>query len=166
MLNFLMPKSKIQIHTIREIPLDSLEIMGVAQINPYCNYSQEEPDIFFTVVSFAYGARDYDEKEGMVLSKYFTVKKCPKCKRIELIPVKMRINLDSIYQKHEEEIAYDAFEEHPSRRRFPTAVSAYCKCCSSCFEIRIKSSDCWIKEAKKIKEADLVTKEWEEYNID
>lgn len=166
MLNFLMPKNKIQLHTMREIPLESLEIMGVAQINPYYTYSSEEKDIFLTVVSFAYGARDYDEKEGLVLAKYFTVKKCPKCKRVELIPVRMRINLDLIYQKHEEEIAYDAFEENPSRRRFPTTVSAYCQCCSSCFEIRIKSSDCWIKEAKRIKEVDLVTKEWEEYNID
>ena len=166
MLNFLTPKSKIQLHTLREIPLESLEIMGVAQINPYCNYVSEQKDIFFTVVSFAYGSRDYDEKEGMVLSKYFTVKKCPKCKRVELIPVRMRINLDLVYQKHEEEIAYDAFEENPSRRRFPTVVNAYCNNCSSCFEIRIKSSDCWIKEAKKIKEVDLVTKEWEEYNID
>ena len=166
MLNFLTPKSKIQVHTIREIPLESLEIMGVAQVNPYYNYASEDLDIFLTVVSFAYGSRDYDEKEGMVLTKYFTVKKCPQCKRVELIPVRMRINLDSIYQKHEEEIAYDAFEENPSRRRFPTTVSAYCKCCSSCFEIRIKSTDCWIKEAKKIKDIDLVTKEWEEYNID
>ena len=39
--------------------------------------------------------KNYDEREGLVLSKYFTVKKCPKCKKIELIPTKLKINMDS-----------------------------------------------------------------------
>ena len=78
----------------------------------------------------------------------------------------MRINLDTIYLKNEEEVAFDAYEEHPSRRYFPTIVDAYCNSCNTCFEIRIKNKDLWIKEAKKIKEKELITRSWEAYNVD
>lgn len=165
MLNFLTPKNKLQAWAIRDVAIENFEIIGIGQINPYCNL-QYENEIFLTVVNFANGAKNYDEKEGLILTKYFTVKKCPKCRKTELIPVKLKINLDEIYLRHEEEIAFDAFEEHPSRRHFPSIAEAFCNHCSTCFEVRIKSKDCWIKEAKKIKERDLITDSWEEYCID
>ena len=162
MLNFLTPKNKLQAWAIREVAIEVFEIIGIGQINPYCNL-QYENEIFITIINFANGAKNYDEQEGLILTKYFTVKKCPKCKKTELIPVKMKINLDETYSRHEEEIAYDAYEEHLSRRHLPSIVSAFCNHCSTCFEIRIKSKDCWVKEAKKIKERDLITGSWEEY---
>ena len=165
MLDFLIPKTKVQAYNIRELPIETFEVIGIGQINPYCK-TQYDNEIFLTVVTFANESRSFDEKEGLVLAKYFTIRRCPRCKRIELVPIKIKINQDSTYIKHEEEIAYDAFEEFPSRRHFPTTVEAYCNSCSSCFEIRIKSKDVWIKEAKKIKERDLITGSWEEYNID
>ncbi len=165
MLDFLIPKTKIQAYGLREIPIESFEIIGVGQINPYCN-SEYDSDIFFTVVNFANESRKFDEKEGLVFAEYFTVKRCPKCKQKELIPTRIKLNFDETYLKHEEEIAFDAFEEFPSRRHFSSVIEAYCKNCSSCFEMKIKSKDCWVKEAKKIKENDLITKSWEEYCID
>ena len=165
MLNFLTPKNKLQIWAIREVPIETFEVIGIGQINPYCN-AQYENEIFLTVVNFANGSKNYDEREGLILTKYFTVKKCPKCKKTELIPIKIKINLDETYIRHEEEIAYDAFEEHPSRRHLPSMVEAFCNHCSTCFEARIKSKDCWVKEAKKIKERDLIVGSWEEYCLD
>lgn len=165
MLNFLTPKTKVQAYNIKEVPIETFEVIGVGQINPYCCF-QYENEIFLTVVNFANESRQFDEKEGLILAKYFTVRRCPRCKRIELIPVKIKINLDLTYLKHEEEIAFDAFEEFPSRRHFPSVVSAFCNHCSSCFEIRIKMKDAWIKEARRIKERDLITASWEEYQID
>lgn len=165
MLDFLIPKSKVQAYGIREVSIETFEIIGIGQINPYCN-NEYDNEIFITVVNFANDSKNYDEKEGLILTKYFTLRKCPKCKKVELVPTKIKINLDSTYIKHEEEIAYDAFEEHPSRRHFPSTVEAYCNHCSTCFEMRIKSKDTWVKEAKKIKERDLVTFSWEEYCLD
>ena len=165
MLNFLLPKSKVQTYDIQEIPIEHFEVLGIGQINPYCNL-QYDNEIFITALSFANDSKNYDEREGLVLTKKFTVKKCPKCKKVELIPTKIKINLDSTYMCHEEEIAFDAFEEHPSRRHAPSVIEAYCNHCSSCFELRIKSKDSWVKEAKKIKERDLITGSWEEYCLD
>lgn len=165
MLNFLTPKTKVQSWAIRELPIELFEVIGIGQINPYCK-NQLDNDIFITVVNFSNDDKNYDEKEGMILSKYFTVKKCPKCKKIELVPTKLKINMDSTYIRHEEEIAFDAFEENPSRRHLPSLAQAFCHNCSSCFEMRIKLKDCWIKEAKKIKARDLVTGYWEEYCLD
>lgn len=165
MLNFLTSKIKLQSWAIRELPIELFEVIGVGQINPYCK-NQFDNEIFITVVNFSNDDKNYDEREGLILSKYFTVKKCPKCKKLELIPTKLKINMDSTYIKHEEEIAFDAFEEHPSRRHLPSLAQAFCNHCSTCFEMRIKLKDCWIKEAKKIKERDLITGSWEEYCID
>ncbi len=165
MLDFLIPKSKIQAYGLRELPIESFEIIGVGQVNPYCSYEYDS-EIYFTVVSFAFESSKFDEKEGLVFSNYFSVKRCPRCKQKVLFPTKIKLNFDSTYIKHEEEIAYNAFEEFPSRRHFPSTVEAYCKNCSTCFEMKIKSKDCWVKEAKKIKEKDLITGFWEEYNID
>ncbi|MBQ4647266.1 MAG: hypothetical protein IJB79_07950 [Candidatus Gastranaerophilales bacterium] len=165
MLDFLIPKSKLQSWSIREIPIEMMEIIGIGQINPYYD-GKYDNEIFVTVVNFANESRNYDEKEGLILTKYFTIKKCPKCKKTELIPVKIKINMDNVYIVNEEEIAFDAYEEHPSRRHFPSTVQAFCNECSACFEIRIKLKDCWVKEAKKIKEKDLITRHWEEYCID
>ena len=165
MLDFLIPKTKVQAYNFREIPIETLEIMGISQVNPYCN-AKTENELFITVVSFANESKEYDEKEGMVLTKYFAVRKCPRCKGVDLIPVNIRINMDTTYQKHEEEIAFDAYEERPLRRHFPTTVNAFCNNCSSCFEIRIKSKDTWIKQAKKIKEKELIGSSWEEFCID
>ena len=164
MLNFLTPKTKLQSWATRELPIELFEVIGIGQINPYCK-NQFDNEIFITVVNFSNDDKNYDEREGLILSKYFTVKKCPKCKKIELIPTKLKINMDSTYIKHEEEIAFDAFEEHPSRRHLPSLAQAFCNHCSSCFEMRIKLKDCWVKEAKKIREKDLITSSWEEYCI-
>ncbi|MBQ8848476.1 MAG: hypothetical protein IJ003_05980 [Candidatus Gastranaerophilales bacterium] len=165
MLDFLLPKSKIQAFNLREVPIEHFEVIGIGQINPYCNI-QYDNEIFLTVVNFVNESKNFDEKEGLIIAKYFSVRRCPRCKKTELIPVKMHINMDLNYLKNEEEIAFDAYEEHPSRRHFPTLVSAYCNHCNSCFEIRIKNKDTWIKQAKRIKEKDLVTRSWEEYNTD
>ena len=165
MLNLLIPKTKIQAWIAKEIPIELFEVLGIGQINPYCK-TQYENQVFITVVSFSNDSRNYDEREGLILTKYFTVKKCPKCKKNHLIPIKLKINLDSTYIKHEEEIAFDAFEEYPSRRHFPSIAHAFCNNCSTCFEMRIKLKDCWIKEAKRIKERDLITRSWEQYFLD
>ncbi|MBQ8635223.1 hypothetical protein IJ425_03625 [bacterium] len=165
MLDFLLSKAKVQAYGMIEVPIEMFEMLGVGQINPYCKVRYEN-EIFITVVNFANEARNYDEKEGLILTKFFSVRKCPKCRKTELIPVRMRINLDNVYRAHEEEVAYDAFEEHPSRRHFPSMVDAYCNSCSSCFEIKIKSKDAWVKEAKRIKEKNLLTGSWEEYCLD
>ena len=79
---------------------------------------------------------------------------------------KFKINLDSVFMRHEEEIAYDAFEEHVSRRHVSNFAEAFCNHCSTCFEMKIKSKDCWVKEAKKIKTRDLLSGSWEEYCLD
>jgi len=165
MLDFLLPKTKIQAYGIREIPIEQFEVLGIGQINPYCN-NQYDNEIFITVVNFANETRNYDEKEGLILTKFFTVRRCPKCKKTELILTRIKINMDSTYLAHEEEIAFDAYEENPSRRHFASISEAYCNHCSSCFEIKIKSKDVWVKEAKKIKNKNLITGCWEEYCID
>ena len=115
MLDFLISKSKVQAYEIKQVPIELFEIIGVGQVNPYCN-SQYDSELFLTVVNIANETRNYDEKEGLVLTSKFTTRKCPKCKRVELIPIKMKINMDLIYKAHEEEIAFDAFEERPTRR--------------------------------------------------
>ena len=125
MLDFLTSKTKVKAWNIRELPIETFEVIGIGQINPYCN-SQYDNEIFVTVVNFANDSKNYDEREGLVLAKHFTVKKCPKCKKLELIPTKIKINLDSTYIKHEEEIAFDAFEQYPSRRHFPSVAQAFC----------------------------------------
>ena len=116
-------------------------------------------------MDFLNESKDFDERESLVLTDYFTLTRCPKCKQIELVPTKIRINFNSTYKKYEEEVAYDAYSERPSRVNIPSVVSAYCNNCSSCFEIRIKSNDSWIKQAKKAKkEATIVP--WEEFGLD
>ena len=77
MLNFLTPKNKLQAWAIREVAIETFEVIGIGQINPYCT-SQYENEIFITVVNFANDAKNYDEREGLILTKYFTVKKCQK----------------------------------------------------------------------------------------
>jgi len=165
MLDFLIPKTRILSYNFTEVPIEDFQILGVGQINPYCKV-QFDSQIFITIVNFANEVREYDEKEGIVASHYFTLRRCPKCKKVELLPVDIKINMDSIYLRHEEEVAFDAFEETPSRRHFPTTISAYCKSCGACLEFRVKNKDLWIKEAKKIKQEDLITSRWEEYQID
>ena len=165
MLNFLIPKTKLQAWSAKELPIELFEIIGIAQINPYCK-TQLDNQVFFTLVNFSNDNKNYDEREGLVLSKYFTLKKCPKCKKIKLMPTKLKINMNATYIKHEEEIAFDAFEEIPSRKHVSSIAHAFCNHCSSCFELKIKLKDCWIKEAKKIKERDLITGCWEEYCLD
>lgn len=164
MLNFLTKKTKVQSHNIKEVPIETFEVVGISQINPYFT-GEFDNEIFLTVVSFLNGSKNYDEKEGMVVAKYFTTRRCPRCKQTELIPVKMRINMDSLYLKNEEEVAFDAYAQYPSRTNTPTVVSAYCNSCSSCFQMRVKNKDLWIKEAKKIKERDLIGSFWEEYHV-
>lgn len=164
MLDFLVPKAKIRAYTMKEVPIETFEVIGIAQINPYCA-SKYENEVFLTVVNFANTSRNYDEKETLVLAKHFTLRRCPRCKSLSLIPVKIKANFDVLYLKNEEEVAYDAYCEYPSRTNTPSIVNAYCNKCNTCFEIRIKTKDIWIKEAKKIKQRDLVVP-WEEYHVD
>ena len=80
MLSFLQPKSKLQVHTYREIPIESLRILGIAQVNPY--YSEDyQSDKLITLVCFANESKDYDEKEAMVLTSYFALRRCPRAYR-------------------------------------------------------------------------------------
>ncbi len=164
MFDFLIPKSKLQYHTLRELPIEDLEIIGISQINPHCRrrYNNER---FITVIDILNDSKKYDEKEGMMLSDYFVLRKCPKCKKIELIPTKIRINMYRDYLKNEEEVAWGAYSEHPSRTNTPSVVEAYCNYCHVCYEIKIKTKDYWIKQVKKLKEEDLIAP-WEEYKIE
>ena len=165
MLNFMIPKTKLRAYNIRKIPIEIFQIAGIGQINPYCNYKFEN-GTFITIINISYDSKKYDEKEGMILAKNFILRRCPECKQIELIPTRMKINRDSTYLKYAEEVAYDAFEEHPAKRHFPTTVEAFCNNCSSCFEIRMKNNDPWIKQALKLKDRDLIAGVWEEYYLD
>lgn len=165
MFDFLIPKTKIKAWTLREVPIEKFEVVGIGQINPYCD-ARYDSGIFATVLSFANDSEKYDEREGLVLAKNFTVKKCPKCKKLKLIPTRININLNATYVKHEEEIVFNAFEEYPTRRHAPSLVEAFCNHCSACFEIKIKLKDCWVKEAKRIKERDLLSGSWEEYFLE
>ena len=165
MFDFMKPKTKLKAYNIRKVPIETFQIAGIGQINPYCNYKFENA-IFITIIDIAYDSKRFDEREGMIHSKHFIMKRCPECKQIELIPTRMRINRDTTYLKYAEEVAYDAFEEHPAKRHFPTIVEAYCNNCSSCFEIRIKNNDIWVKEALKLKDKDLISGVWEEYYLD
>ena len=165
MFDFMIPKTKLRAYNIKKVPIETFQIAGIGQINPYCSYKFEN-EIFVTIIDIAYDSNKYDEREGMVLTKSFIAKKCPECKQIELVPTRFRINRDVTYLKYEEEVAFDAFEEHPSRRHFPTTVEAYCNNCSSCFEIRMKNKDTWIKQALKLKDRDLISGAWEEYLAD
>jgi len=163
MLDFLMPKTKVQAYNFREVPIETFEVIGIAQINPYCS-SHYENETFLTVVNFANGSKNYDEKESLILAKYFTMRRCINCGKNELIPINIKINLHNLYLKNEEEIAFDAYSEYPSRINTPSIVKAYCNNCNSCFEIRIKTKDLWVKEAKAIKERNLIAP-WQEYKL-
>ena len=164
MLNFLFPKTKVQMWNIVELPLEAFEMYGVAQINPYCQ-ARYENNIYITMVDFMNESREYDERETLVLSKIFTLRKCPKCKRIELFPTKLKVNFDPKYLRYEEEVACDAYSELPSKTNTPSLAYAFCSACNSAFEIRIKAKDLWVKQAKKLKDKDLIVP-WEEYQIE
>ncbi len=164
MFDFLIPKSKLQYHTYKEVPINEFEIIGITQINPYC-HTKYDNEIFITVLDFLNESKKFDEREGLVLSKYFVLKRCPKCKKLELLPVKIKVNFYREYLRNEEEVAWDAYSEHPSKTNNPSVVWAYCNACNSCFEIRIKTKDYWVKQAKKLKEDDLITP-WDEYRVE
>jgi len=164
MFDFLIPKNKLLYHTYQELPVEEMEILGISQINPYCKKSYENEKLI-TVIDILNDSKKYDEKEGLILSKHFILKRCPKCKKIELVPAKIRINLYREYLRNEEEVAWDAYSEYPSKTNTPSVVEAYCKACNSCFEIRIKMKDYWVKQARKIKEEELITP-WEEYSVE
>jgi len=163
MLDFLAPKTKVLAFNIREVPIQTFEVLGVGQINPHCELEYRN-EILITLINIFHLDKKCDEKEGMVLSEKFTLRKCPKCKRIELYPVKLKLNFSKQYLQDEED--YDLREVYNSRYMFPSVASAFCKKCNSCFEVHIKKNDIWVREAKKIKEKDLITSCWDEYNID
>ena len=164
MFGFLIPKNKLQCHAIKEIPIQELEIIGISQINPHCEKKYEN-EKFITVVDILNGSKKCDEKEGLVLSDYFVLKRCPKCRKVALLPVKIRVNLYKGYLQNEEEVAWDAYDERPSKTNTPSEVDAYCNSCNSCFEIRIMTKDYWVKQVKKLKDTDLITP-WEEYRVE
>ena len=146
---------------MNQIPLENLEILGISQINELCK-ERFENEYTITRVTFLNETIKYDEREGLVLSDYFELRKCPKCKKSQLIATKMTINMFQEYLRYEERVAYNAYSEYPSKTNTPTIVEAYCKDCHSAFEIRIKNKDLWIKQAKKLKSRDLIGN-WEEY---
>lgn len=163
MLDFLAPKTKVLAFNIRQVPIQTFEMLGIGQINPHyeLDYQKEIP---VTIVALAHFDRKCDEKEGMILSDIFTLRRCPKCKKVELYPTKMRLNFSRQYLQDEED--YDLREVYNSKYLFPSVVNAFCSHCNTCFEIHIKRNDTWVKEAKKIKEKDLISSCWEEYNLD
>lgn len=163
MFSFLLPKTQLQAYRMKEISINDFEIFGIGQINPYCN-SRFNNEKFITIVNFANGFRGFDEKEGMVLTDYFTVKKCPRCKRIELVPTKIKINLSPDAYNDDVDIVYGNYQD--IKYNYPSTVKAYCNSCNSCFEFNIKLKDTWVKQAKKLKERDLITGYWEEYELD
>ena len=162
MFSFLIPKTKIQAYDIAQVPIENFEILGVTQINPHCT-SDYNKEIFLTLVNLANTSKHFDEKEGLIISEYFTVKKCPKCKKISLIPVYMKLNLSPDYLKNEEDFVLNV--THYSKKTFSSKIHAFCSSCSSCFDILIEKTDCWVKEAKKIKERELITSSWSEYRL-
>ena len=164
MLSFLFSKTKVQSYDISEISIKNFEILGIAQINPYC-HTQYDNEVYFTIVNFANETNKFDERECVVPSKYFISRRCPKCRRVELIPTRIKLNMDREYLRNEEEVAFDAYSEYPSRTNTPSTIKAYCKGCDSCFDIRIKTKDYWIKQAKKIRPKDIIIP-WEEYQVD
>lgn len=154
MLHFFAPKTQIKYYGFKPVPIEAFEVIGIGQINPYCNIEFDN-EIFVTVVDIVENARGYDEKEGLILSEYFTVRRCPQCHRIKLIPTKIRLNTIDTNQycaKYKNDVG--------------TYVRAYCNFCSSCFEFDIKENDLWLKETKKIKEKNLITGAWEKYDIE
>lgn len=163
MLDILIPKTKLRAFDIIQIPLEELQVIGISQINPYYREKYDN-ELFVTVVSIANDSREYDEKEGLILTAYFTVRKCPKCAKVDLVPINIKINRNPNYLRNEEEAIYGNY--HTSRKNFPTIVNAFCNNCSTGFEILIKNEDLWIKEARKIKERQLITGAWEEYQLD
>lgn len=162
MFDFLTPKTKIRAFDIMQIPICELQITGISQINPYCS-EKIDNEYFITVVSIANECREYDEKEGLILTNYFTVRKCPRCGALALIPTSIKINRNPNYIRNEEEAVYGNY--HTSRKNFPTVVRSFCTRCSTAFEILIKNDDLWIKEARKIKDAQLITGVWEEFQF-
>ena len=164
MFDFFMPKNKIKAHIIRDLDLKDLSILGISQINQQCK-SVFEGNVLISVVTFINETIKYDEREALVLSDYFELRKCPKCNQVELFPTKLKINMYPEYLKNEESVAHDAYSEYPSKINTPTLVEAYCKSCNSAFEIRIKNKDLWIKQAKKLKDTDIIGS-WDEYLLD
>ena len=73
MFDFFTPKTKVRYFALREVPIEDFEVIGISQINPYCNKTYDN-EIFLTVVNFANTSRRFDEKEGLILSEYFTVR--------------------------------------------------------------------------------------------
>ena len=165
MFGFMIPKTKLRAYNIKKVPMETFQIAGIGQINPYCSYKFEN-ETLITIIDIAYDSKQYDEREGMILTKFFIARRCPECKQVELVPTRLRINRDTTYLKYEEEVAYDAFEEHPTKRHFPTIAEAYCNNCSSCFEIRLKNKDPWIKFALGLRGKDLIAGAWDEYYLD
>ena len=162
MFDFFTPKTKVRYFALREVPIEDFEVIGISQINPYYNKTYDN-EIFLTVVNFANTSRRFDEKEGLILSEYFTLRRCFVCKKLELLPVKIKINMSKSYLENDEIPLYDT--NYDLKHNFPSIVNAYCNNCNSCFEIHIKHKDLWVKEAKKIKETDLITSSWEEYRL-
>lgn len=154
MLNFLVPKTKVRYYGARAVPIEEFEVIGIGQINPYCP-TQFDNEIFITVVDVIENSKEYDEKEGLVLADYFSVRRCPKCHRLKLIPTKIRLS----GQKPQFLIRkLDDFDDG-------NVILAYCNSCSSCFEFDMKENDIWLKEARKLKEKNLLTG-WDKYSIE
>jgi len=153
MLSFLSPKTKIKYDYIKEIPIEDFEVIGIGQINPYFKRTnpQFQSENFVTVVNIFKDDKDCDEKEGLILSDYFTLRKCPNCGHIQLLPTRIRLNLNNV---------------NKYRHEFNTMILAYCNSCSACYHLGVSKNDLWLKEAKKIKEKDLITKAWEKYCIE
>ena len=67
MLDFLVPKNRIQYYDLREIPIETFEIMGISQINPYCK-SRSDKEFFVTVVNIANDSKYLISGKGKLFS--------------------------------------------------------------------------------------------------
>ncbi len=163
MFDFLVPKTKLKAFDIFERNIEDFQVFGISQINPYCNIPLED-EIFVTMVNISNDSKDYSQKEGFVLTKFFSLKKCPECSKKALIPVELNLNFYPNYLRNEERFASPEFLS--SRHNFPSQVRAYCNHCNSCFEAFVENKDSWVLEAKKLKEKDLIEGAWRTYLLD
>ena len=69
MFSFMIPKTKLRAYKIKKVPMETFQIAGIGQINPYCSYKFEtEP--FVTIIDVSYDSNKYDER-GNDFNKIF-----------------------------------------------------------------------------------------------
>ena len=59
MLDFLISKNRVQTYNLIEVPLETFEVIGVGQINPYCSHKYDN-EIYLTVIIIANDSKNYE----------------------------------------------------------------------------------------------------------